>query len=281
VAQSCELFQRTFGELDVIHEEQLTGATLDRYDLLVLCDIELLPGAAARAVAGFVRGGGVVVADNLPVLGRLRRPSRLMEPLFGVNVAAPENAAGENREEALSAGLIRGRVFGREIALTVAGLRPCRPAGGTVLLRATTGTPALVRKRTGKGAAYLLGFCLKETYFRTWKEDDAAGRAALRALLVGMIAEAGVFPRVHSANPDIEAAIRTNTDEAFLFVISHEAADGTTRVTLRDLPFAIGRIMDVATGAALPFDRRGDAVMVRVTVDPDTRTRLLHLLPAE
>ena len=43
VGLSYELFLRAFGELDILHEEQVTDDALDGYQVLVLFDVKLLP----------------------------------------------------------------------------------------------------------------------------------------------------------------------------------------------------------------------------------------------
>ncbi|MCK5803448.1 MAG: hypothetical protein KAI66_11475 [Lentisphaeria bacterium] len=276
VAQSFELFQRAFGELDVIHEEQITDSTMNGYEMLVLCDIELLPEKVAESVCRFVREGGVVIADQVPSLGRFRKPMTALHGLFGVEPLEPDQDGDGGRKGGQDA-VVRGRAFQRDFEFPAVRIRPCRPGGGQVLMRTSEGAPALIRNKTGRGSAYLLGFCLKETYFSTWAHDDVKGRAQLRALLSSMTNAAGVVSHVHSSNPDIETAIRANVKEAFLLVISHEAETEDTVVRIRDLPFAIGRVRDVETGRDIPFEKRGEEIRVHVTVDPVTKTRLLEL----
>ena len=87
VGASFELFLRAFGELDMLHEDQITDDTLLGYDVLVLFDVDLLPEAVARHIAGFVRNGGTVIADCVPRRNELREPMAVCEELFGVRDA--------------------------------------------------------------------------------------------------------------------------------------------------------------------------------------------------
>ena len=84
VGLSFECFLRAFGELDILHEEQVTDDTLAGYELLVLFDVELLPEAVAERIARFVQNGGTVVADCVPRLNAYREPTQTLEVLFGV-----------------------------------------------------------------------------------------------------------------------------------------------------------------------------------------------------
>ncbi len=72
---SYELFLRAFGELDILHEEQIKDDRLDGYQVLVLFDVTLLPAEVARRIASFVEHGGVVIADCVPQM-RMRTSSR-------------------------------------------------------------------------------------------------------------------------------------------------------------------------------------------------------------
>jgi len=67
VGLSFELFLRAFGELDILHEEQVTDDTLNDYKILVLFDVNLLPQKIAERIARFVRNGGILIADCVPV----------------------------------------------------------------------------------------------------------------------------------------------------------------------------------------------------------------------
>ena len=55
VGLSYELFLRAFGELDILHEEQITDDTLKGYRVLVLCDVKLLPERVAQRIYPFCR----------------------------------------------------------------------------------------------------------------------------------------------------------------------------------------------------------------------------------
>src|SRR5206468_822103 len=87
VAQSFEAFQRGFGELDVIHEDELIKDGMGDRKILVLFDIKLLPKAGVAQIQKFVQAGGVLIADCVPNLDELRQPDDAMSKLFGVRDA--------------------------------------------------------------------------------------------------------------------------------------------------------------------------------------------------
>ncbi len=95
VGLSFELFLRAFGELDILHEDQVTDDTLHGYELLLLFDVELLPEDVAgtyrefrarrrrrhcRLRAASQRRQATDVHDG-GTLRRPRRPSRPHPPL--------------------------------------------------------------------------------------------------------------------------------------------------------------------------------------------------------
>ncbi len=87
VGQAYEAFQRAFGELDAVHEEQVKGGKLDKYKILVMFDAKLLPEEVAEGITAWVRKGGILIADSVPSLGRYRQPLKTMEELLGVQDA--------------------------------------------------------------------------------------------------------------------------------------------------------------------------------------------------
>jgi len=126
-----------------------------------------------------------------------------------------------------------------------------------MLTSTASGQPAVVHRKADRGQVFLLGFCLQDTYFKTWEDGTPTARAQLRALLRAMTQAAGIRPHVASSNADIEAAVRANEREGFLFIINHEAKDPETTVHVADLPFPIGAIADLGSGQPVAFTREG------------------------
>ncbi len=162
VGLSFELFLRHFGELDMLHEDQITDDTLLGYDVLVLFDVELLPEAVARHIVGFVRNGGTVIADCVPHRNELRQPMTVCEELFGVRdtqtgriaraghwvpsvtrppswALRPDPAPDETVVESVR---LEGKALGVDLALTLVSPRSCTAVDGQVLATAASGRGA-------------------------------------------------------------------------------------------------------------------------------------------
>ncbi len=300
VGLSYELFLRAFGELDVLHEEQIRDDSLEGYPLLTLFDVKLLPKETAQHIAAWVTNGGVLIADCVPQIDPNLQPLEVMTELFGVREAAtnrlsrtgnwnpfttkppawgsPHNAAEDNQP--IPRDTAQGDTLGLALDLNLVSPRLCVPTEAKVLLEAASGHPALLHRRVGHGEVFLLGFCAQDTYFQTWQDGDEKTREQLYGLLRALTHKANVTPRVRSSNPDIEASLRENSHEAFLFVINHEAASPTTVVSVTGLDFPLGRAIDLETTNAVPIGHAERAMTLEVDTSQGI-TRILHLLPPQ
>jgi hypothetical protein len=174
-----------------------------------------------------------------------------------------------------------GTALGQPVSLTLVSPRPCTVSTGEILAATASGQPAFVRRLEGQGRTYLLGFCLQDTYFHAWEQDNSAAREQLRGLLHAITRETGIRPHVECSNADIEAALRANAREAFLFVINHESIASEATLHLRDLEFDIGAIADLSSGQAIPFTQTADgAIKLDVSVSLG-EILLLHLMPRQ
>ncbi|MFA6240132.1 MAG: hypothetical protein WC655_04340 [Candidatus Hydrogenedentales bacterium] len=298
VGLSFELFLRAFGELDMLHEEQVKDDTLEGYNVLVLFDIRLLPRAVAERIAAFVQKGGVVIADCVPTLDEDKQPLATMTDLFGVKDPSgeriprfghwvpyksaepiwanrPENPPDES---VFVTDTLQGTAFGQSLDLTLVSPRPCTATESEVLAATAAGKPGVLHRGVGKGHAFLLGFCLQDTYFKTYQDGNEAARNQLRGLLHAMTETAGVKPHIYSSNADIEATVRASGTEAFVFVINHEAPAADTAIQLANLGFEIAAITNVADDQPVAFERREAACELTLNV-PLGETRILHVKP--
>lgn len=298
VGLSYELFLRAFGELDILHEEQVKDSTLDGYEILVLFDVELLPEDVAGHIAAFVRAGGTVIADCVPGMNAYKEPMNVFEDLAGVKDAKADRITrsghwvpyktqepmwhyrAENApdETVFATDTVDATAFNQQFTFTIVSPRPCTVTEGEVLATTASGMPALIRRNVGQGHVFLLGFCLLDTYFNTWETNDTAGRGQLYRLIHAIGQETGVRPHVYSSNPDIEASVRANSREAFLFVINHEAQAPDTTVCLNNVGFTIGQAIDLGSGQPVEFRRSGDVVELDVSAALG-ETLLVNLLP--
>ncbi len=296
VAVAYELFRQAFGELDCLHEEQVKGADLNGYEALVLFDIQLLPEEVAKRIAEFVNAGGTVIADCVPSLDTYKKPLDVMENVFGVADAQAGQVKRSgvwvasltdphwfvhpepgDPEDAVSGEIITGSALGEDYEFRAVRPRGCRVTTGEVLLAGGKDAPALVHKKSGKGQAFLFGFCMQDTYFAAWQTGDAASRAALLRLLRAITKHAGVVSNISSSNPEIEACLRANQQDGYVLVINHEAEQPGTSVRIENPGFGVKEIFNLTENRKLDFQKTGDAIAFDIEA-PRERPQLLRLL---
>jgi len=298
VGLAFELFLRAFGELDILHEDQIRDNRLAGYQVLVLCDVRLLAEEGANNIERFVRDGGVVIADCVPQLNEYRKPLNTLMPLFGVRRAATDRSVQEGhwipystRDPVMANAapadtnkapplltVAAGKAFGHSYEFKVASPRACEVVAGKVRLRLKSGQPALISHRAGSGRAYLFGFCLQDSYFQTYRNADLPARSQLYRLIGDLFHDAKVRAHTYSSNPGIEASVRANSTEGYVFIINHEAIQPQATIHLADLSFRIKHIADVGSGESVPFRPTRDGIEFPITAAFGS-TRLLRISP--
>lgn len=305
VGLTFELCQRAFGEMDIIHEEQIVDEKMNGYDILVMADVKMLPVQVAKYIEGFVRKGGIVIADCVPQMDAYLQPLKTMSNLFGVSSASMDRVKQKGQwnpfsmlpaqwahglkipppEPVKTFAKAAGNAYGKSYTFNVVSPRDCKMSEGKAVCNMESGQPLLIQKEVGKGKTYLLGFCLQDTYFQTWKAEDPASRTQLYDLMHNIFADSKVRSHAYSSNPDMEVTIRSNGKDAIVFVINHESPNAITNVTLADLGFEVGQIIDVEWGRedrAVAFTKEGDLTkftVLAVEGTPTGVTRLLKVTP--
>lgn len=301
VGLTFELCLRAFGELDVIHEEQITDDKMNGYDILVMADVKMLPKEVADRINNFVKRGGVVISDCVPQTDAHMKPLESMKELFGVKSALTDRVVQKGQWNPFSMLPPRwaflktpppapdkrfdkaaGKAFDSEVDFQVVTPRNCVVSNAKIETRMASGDPLLLSHRVGKGNCYLFGFCLQDTYFQTWKDNDETSRAELQQLVHNVFSATGIHSRAYSSNPDMEVSLRLNEREAYVFIINHEAKNAVTEVELRNLGFEVGQILDVEWGRTVDFERTDNGVhftAMAVEGTPTGVTRLLKITP--
>ncbi len=300
VALSFEAFLRAYGEVDILHEDQVKDDTLEGYNTLLLFDVALLPNAVCEHIKSFVEKGGLLIADSVPTLNELRQPNATLQELFGVknpshdriprtghwigykNTHTPgwafrtDNAPDENSLEKETR--LSGEVCGKAFAMTAVSPRSCEPTTAQVLLKNASGQPGLTTRQAGQGRVYQLGFCVLDTYFKHVREQNSAEEAKVVELLRNLALSTGVLPHVRSTNPCIEAALRANENKGYLFVINHETDDGKVTVQLSGLGFPAKTFIDLGSGQTLTTRTEGGATALDLDV-PLGEVRIIRMEP--
>lgn len=292
VALTFELCMRAFGEIDVIHEEQITDSDLLGYRILILADVEIMDKAAATAVREFVRKGGTVIADCVPGQDESLEPMGIMSEVFGISYA--ETGRVRQVGQWIPATTAEPfwlfvdewktpeKTFDSAGDFKVVSPRYCVPQKAGVVRKMASGKPLLMENRFGKGKAWLFGFCLQDTYLQTFIDGDCAGGDALQDLVAEVFGQTGVTPSAYSSNPEVEVALRKGKSKAFALVINHEAENPSALLKLSGLGFRVGQVIDVQTGEPVPFKRWKKGITLEICPSLDSAggiTRLLEILP--
>jgi hypothetical protein len=230
-------------------------------------------------------------------MGEYKQPINEMNTLFGVKHFATNRILQQGQwvpfanlppkmsfaprcitPKAITKDLVLGNAFGHSYNFQVISPRDCKLAGGNQELVLASGQPGLIVNKSGNGKTYLFCFCIQDTYFRTWKNNDVRGRGELRDIISNIFKDAQITSHVHSSNPDIEASVRANHQNGYLFIINHEANDSLTTVTLNDLPFTIAKIKNLEDGKSITFSRINRSVSFDIC-SRFGNTKLLQLIP--
>jgi hypothetical protein len=302
VGLTFELCLRAFGELDIIHEEQIVDEKMNGYNILVLADVKMLPAQVAKYIDKFVHNGGIVIADCVPQMDSYLQPLQTMNELLGVSTASTDRVLQKGvwnpfsilpaqwafklktppSEPVKTFAKAAGSAFGKKYDFNIVTPRNCKKSDGIAVFNMESDQPMLIQKEAGKGKTYLLGFCLQDTYFQTWKSGDLESRSQLNDMMHNIFADTKVHSHSYSSNPDMEVTVRANKKEAFVFVINHESTNAITDVTLEDLGFEVGEIRDVEWGRTVDFKNEGNLTkftVLAVEGTPTGITRLLRVTP--
>lgn len=294
VALTFELCMRAFGEMDVIHEEQITDDSLNGYEVLVLADVEILPDAVAGRIKEFVNKGGTVIADCVPQKNEALQETTALNEVFGISSADTYRIEQQGHyipcttEEPFWLFMdekefkVPEKVFDQSSKFKVVSPRHCVADGAKVLAKMKSGEPLLMTNKYGNGKVFLFGFCLEDTYLELFKDNDETGVIAMEDMMRKVFKKTGAVSSTYSSNPYVEVALRKADNEAFAIVINHEAADPSTKATIRGLGFKVGKVIDVNSGEEIKFRKVRDGI--RFASEPALEseggiTRLYKILP--
>jgi hypothetical protein len=272
--------------------EQVESGRLDpaRFRVFVMPMSLALSEKEAAAIEAFVGAGGIVVADAAAGLFDEHvdwRAEGRLDRLFGIRTRAPEKRA---LADARVSGPVRVTSEGRTWGLDEAALQgvaaletDVRPTDGRPLLE-VGGTPAVVARRAGRGAALYLN-ALLDAYPRLRK--DGYGGGAFRALVRDTLAHLGVKPAVALRSPKGEdvgpsrvSRYRFGESEVVAMLLEPTAVDaahGRDGVTVYD-DSKMGPVVRQELDVRLP--RAADLVNVRTGAYLGRRDRLTTTLAA-
>lgn len=207
------------------------SASLEGYDLVLVCTLYNVTDAAAANIASAARAGATVLISYFSGIVDEQDHVRLggypgaFRELLGVRVEEfhPLLAGTTVKlSDSLSDGGGVGSVWSEHVH--VAG-GAAGDAGTEILATFTEypldGVPALTRRPVGSGSAW---------YLATFPDRDG-----IEALVDRLIAEAGIST-VAEADPGVELSRRRDAEgRSFVFAINHSRADATVRVAGAEL----------------------------------------------
>ena len=240
---------RTFGGADIVYERQIRQGELAGPRALVLTDLHHVSTSAADRLTEFVRRGGVVLCDSVPVLNEHGEKLNMFEELFGVQKC-----------EAASA--IKTLKMARALPLAKAGSTmqavvgnvEYKPKADCQVLATFVedGTPALIERTVGEGRVFLLGFNLTSTYKQAYERQFTDRMSVLSRLVRGVLAEAGVQPYALSSDPDVEASYLDGDGSATIVVFNHTTTPKEAVISAHDLGFAPQYVVDLLRCEEVP-----------------------------
>ncbi len=273
--------------VNILDGRQVTAESLKPYKLVIFPFYLCLRKNVAEAIEAYVEGGGTVLADaRFGIINELDRgypvnPGLGMAKLFGArrhdSVAAytPWGIRVTQPRELLNGVNLPSRLVGRVFREE---LEPEKGSEGKVVaVFESTGTPAVVVRRTGKGQTILLGFSLGIPLL---ENRDFGAAALLRAVWQS----AGVKPPVRITAPGnvgpVEAVVhsRGRDNERLVYVLNwgHRPASVTAELPWSGQAPVEGK--DMVSGRAVPVEHRGDGVVFSLTLPAD-HAAAMHIHP--
>lgn len=273
--------------VNVLDGRRLTAEQLKPYKLVIFPFYLCLRQNVADAIQAYVTGGGTVLADaRFGIINQLDKgypvnPGLGMAKLFGarrhdlvaaythwdIHVTQPQSLLnGVSMPSQLT-----GRVFREDLQLEKGS------EGEVAAVFASTGTPAIVVHRTGKGQTILLGFSLGIPLL----ENHDPGAAAL---LRSIWQSAGVVPPVKvktaSGTGPVEVVVhsRGRADERLVYVLNwgHEPSTITAEMPWEGQTKLQGK--DMVSGHDVEVEHDQNQVVFHLSLPAD-HAAAVHIQP--
>ena len=158
---------------DFVTERQAAAGALDRYQLLVLPAVQALPKDVVEAIRRFVRAGGKVIATSAPALfdDKMKKaaPGQLAD-VFGADferfIGRTMIAGTSLKNTAVHEAVYQVQRSPKASDLKRTLFCTFKPrTDADVLEQFTSGKPAVVRNRFGKGQAVVFGYAVGREFF--------------------------------------------------------------------------------------------------------------------
>jgi beta-galactosidase len=263
--------------VDYVHINHIPAEKLAQYKLVIFPYPLMLPEASAKVLAGYVRGGGTLLAEarlawnNEKGYASERIPGLGLWEVMGAREAAIETAPGGRTAirwrgtdlPGVSPGTVLPARWYKETLEPVS-------ANAKVVAEFEDGSPAAVMSSFGKGRTLMVG-----SYVSASAQSTPTPEA--ERFFRGVLQWAGVtFPVTVSGDP-LEVRYTESGRETLVFVFNHGGAPARGEVTIAR-PAGRYTAVDLVSGKPVALTRAGDAVAFRVDL-PARDVLVLRVTP--
>jgi beta-galactosidase len=260
--------------VDFIHINEIAARKADRYKLIILPYPLMIPEAAAKGLAEFVRNGGALMAEARLAWNDERGWAKEVIPGFGLHevtgcreAAVQQTVSGKTeieivtRDESIPHLQPGDRLRG---SLYEEALEPASPRA-RVIAKFADGSPAIVVSTYGRGKTITVGSFLGALY-------ESERDANVARFLTGLLDWAGVSHPVEvsgiASDQSIEARTMDAGREKLVFVFNHGSAAAEPSIRVK-LPAASYNVTDLVTQEALSVPYERDGVVLKKRLVPN------------
>jgi beta-galactosidase len=264
------VYRALFGRnvlVDFVHMDHLSTEKLRQYKLVIFPYPIMVPADSSRLLQEYVRGGGTLVAEarlawnNERGYASERIPGLGLWEVMGCRETAVQTGAEGRTTLRWTSDEIPGlktgeRLRGRWYEET---LEPIGPRA-RVVAQFENGSAAAIQSQYGQGKTLMLGSYVSAAY-------QSAPTPEAERFFAGLLAWAGVTPRVTLSGAELEARFLESGGDFVLFVFNHGGARATSSVSLL-VPAGSYSATDLVSGRDVPLAREQQAVRTEVTLEP-------------
>lgn len=243
--------------VDFVHAEDVISNRLGQYKILFLPFAVMLSQEVAAGVKRYVEAGGTAVAEARLAWNDARGfasdeiPGARLAEVFGARESVIKPAEKVEFLTEASAALpgipahtaVSGAAFEEE-------LEPLR--GSAVLARFADGSPAIVKKSSGKGSAVLIGSFPALAYYR-------GHDANIKRFFLSLAQAAGVSAEVEvsgAGTSQVEVRRLVSEGEQLVLVFNHASSAADLKVDIR-VPWTIQKARELENDRPVDFQNFG------------------------
>lgn len=210
-ARAFNGINRSFGQADLLFEEQVDAGELAKYKVLVVSGAEYLPVSQAEKIRRWVAQGGTLIAS-----ARTGHWNELQE-----EADVLQDVLGARGSQAMP-GVHTIKDFGE-----LESMERLILTSGKVILKTTQGNPFLVENTFGKGKSVLLACQIGHESIIGSRNEEAMGK-----LLGGYMTQAGALPTAKTFDRSVETSVLGSGQSRLLVLVNHSNSAKSGKVAL-------------------------------------------------